>query len=125
MSVIPGDEKGLLIMSHSGAGDPDRAILPFVVATMAKVSRMEVKLFLLGEATRLLSKTSIDDVRGKVFPSLRKAYEDLSKEGIEVHVCSRYMQAYGLRREDLEGGVRISSLAKLAELAQENSTLTF
>ncbi len=125
MTAIPENEKGLLILSHAGASDADRAILPFVVATMAKVSRIDVKLFLLGDATRLLTKKQIDEVKGVVFPSLRKAYEDLKKEGIEVHVCSRYMKSYGLGRDDFEGSVKISSLAKLAELAQENSTLTF
>lgn len=118
-------EKGLLVLSHSGPEDPDRAILPLVVATMAKVSRIDVKLFLLGDATHLLTKKSVDDVKGKVFPSLRKAYEDLAKEGVEINVCSRYMKSYGLKRDDFVGSVRISSLARLAELAQENGTLTF
>jgi predicted peroxiredoxin len=118
-------EKGLLILSQTGPEDPDRAILPLVVASMAKVSRIEVKVFLLGDATRLLTKENIDEVKGDVFPSLRKAYEDLVKEGIEVHVCSRYMKSYGLKKEDLAINVKISSLAKLAELGAENGTLTF
>ena len=123
MSII--SDKGILILSHAGPKDPDKAILPIVVATMAKVSRIDVTLFLLGDATYLLTEKHIDEVKGEVFPSLREAYDTLVKEEIEVHICSRYMKSYGIKRGDFAGAVKISSLARLAELAQENSTLTF
>ncbi len=112
-------------MSQSGPKDPDKAILPLVVATMAKVSRIDTTLFLLGDATHLLTTKNIDEVKGEVFPSLRDAFDALVKEGIVIHICSRYMQSFGLKRGDFVEGVKISSLARLAELAQENSTLTF
>ncbi|MEE8168670.1 MAG: DsrE family protein [Candidatus Hydrothermarchaeales archaeon] len=117
--------ESLLIVSMAGPKDPDRAILPFVTATMAKVSRIDVRIFLLGEATLLITNDYVDKVQGKVFPSLRKALEDALKEDIEIYICSRYMKSYDLGRKDFAVRVTISSLAKLAELAQENSTLNF
>ncbi len=117
--------KGLLIFSQAGPGDPDKAILPIVTATMAKVSRIDTKLFLLGEATLLITKEYVDKVKGNAFPSLRKAVDDAVKEGVEIYICSRYMKTYKLQREDFAVEVTISSLARLAEMAQENGTLSF
>ncbi len=122
---MPEQRKGLLIVSKTGPADPDGAILPIVTATMAKVSRIDSKLFLIGEATLLMTKEYVDKVKGKAFPSLREALEKAAAEDVEINLCSRYMKSYGLSKGDLAFAAKIASLAKLAELAQENNVLSF
>ncbi len=122
---MPEKQKGLLIVSRTGPADPDGAILPIVTATMARVSKIDTKLFLLGEATLLMTKEYSNKVKGRAFPSLREALEKATAEGVEINLCSRYMKSYGLSKSDLAFNVKVASLAKLAELAQENSVLSF
>ena len=79
-------EKIIYILTHAGE-DPERASLPFVLASAAQVLEVEAVVALQGTAVYLAKKGYLEHVFAAGLPPLKDLVSNYLQEGGKLLVC--------------------------------------
>ena len=118
-------EKLVIIVTH-GPDEPELATLPFVMATGALVSDIQVFMAFQGEGVRLITKGGADGVQAEAFPPLTELIETIGEFGGLLAPCSPCLENRDLAESDLLEGVEVIGAARLVtEVTSATATLNY
>jgi predicted peroxiredoxin len=122
---MDGPEKLVIIVTH-GPDEPEMATLPFVMATGALVSDMQVFMAFQGDGVRLIVKGGADEVHAPAFPPLSELIGTIGEFGGLLAPCSPCLENRDLTEDDLIDGVEVIGAARLvSEIASATATLNY
>lgn len=117
------------ILAHCthGKDDPERAMLPFIVANVAASAGQEAVVLLTIEGVWLATKGYAEGIEKSGFPPLRDTLNSFLQSGGQVWACGTCVKPRGITEADLIEGAKIVTAAYVVEyLAQGGvSTLDF
>ena len=118
-------EKIVYIVTHA-AEDPERASLPFVLATAAQAMEVEAVVALQGTAVFLAKKGYIEHVFAAGLPALKSLVDTFISEGGKLRVCVPCIRERKIDEADLiEGASTIAAAALTQEILSANATLVY
>ncbi len=118
-------EKIVLMCTHD-AEDPERATIPFVLATAAQASDVDALIGLQAEAVRLACKGYADTIQAPGFPPLKVLLEAYLEAGGQIYVCGPCVNSRGLKAEDFVEGAKIVNAATFVkEFTEAKSVLVY
>ncbi len=86
-------------------------------ASTTAAVKMEINVFLLGDAVSLAKKGQ-NPPEG--YYNLEKMLMDLIKIGVKVRACGTCLRARGLSQKDLIGDVKVGTMMELAKWVKES-----
>jgi predicted peroxiredoxin len=118
-------EKIVYIVTHA-AEDPERATLPFVLATAAQAMEVEAVVALQGSAVFLAKKGYLNHVFAAGLPALKNLVDTFISEGGKIRVCVPCIRERKIDEADLiEGASPIAAAALTQEILSANATLVY
>jgi uncharacterized protein involved in oxidation of intracellular sulfur len=118
-------EKIVYIVTHA-AEDPERASLPFVLATAAQAMEVEAVVALQGTAVFLAKKGYLEHVFAAGLPALKSLVDTFISEGGKLRVCVPCIRERKIDEADLiEGASTIAAAALTQEILSANATLVY
>lgn len=116
----------LVIMLTSGPGDAEMCTIPFVMATAAQASDVEVLVGLQGKAAWLAQKGIIEHIQAAGFPPLKDLLEAYIEAGGEIYVCGPCAGSRNITQDDfIEGAKIVNAATFVAEVTGATSTLVY
>lgn len=118
-------EKIIYILTHAGE-DPERASLPFVLASAAQVMEVDAVVALQGTAVYLAKKGYLEHVFAAGLPSLKDLVGNFLGQGGKLLVCVPCIRERKIDESDLiEGAVPTAAAALTQEILSANATLVY
>ncbi len=118
-------EKIVYIVTHA-AEDPERATLPFMLATAAQAMDVEAVVALQGTGVFLAKKGYLDHVHGAGLPALKDLVNTFLSENGKLIVCIPCIRERKIEESDLIEGAKPGAAAALTqEILSANSTLVY
>ncbi len=118
-------EKIIYIVTHAGE-DPERASLPFVLASAAQVMEVEAVIALQGTAVYLAKKGYLEHVFAAGLPPLQDLISNYLSEGGKLLVCVPCIRERKIDESDLiEGSTPTAAAALTQEILSANATLVY
>jgi predicted peroxiredoxin len=118
-------EKIVYIVTHA-AEDPERASLPFVLATAAQAMEVEAVVALQGTAVFLAKKGYLEHVFAAGLPALKSLVDTFVSEGGKLRVCVPCIRERKIDEADLiEGASTIAAAALTQEILSASATLVY
>jgi uncharacterized protein involved in oxidation of intracellular sulfur len=118
-------EKIIYIVTHAGE-DPERASLPFVLASAAQVMEVEAVVALQGTAVYLAKKGYFEHVFAAGLPPLQELIANFMREGGKLLVCVPCIRERKIDESDLiEGATPTAAAALTQEILSANATLVY
>ena len=110
----------LVIMCTHGVESPERATIPFVMATAAQASDVEVFMGFQADGVTLATKGAAERVAAPGFPPLKDLLAAYLEAGGELHVCGPCLQARGIDpKKDLAQGASVVNAAGFVKQCTE------
>ena len=116
------------IMTHCthGREDPERATLPFIVASVAASADQPAIVLLTIEGVWLATRGYAEDVQKEGFPPLREIMDSFLANGGEIWACGACTRPRRITEDDLIPGARIVTAAMVVEaMVNGAATLCF
>ena len=114
----------ILVHLTTGAENPTKAALAFLVARTATEQGHMVSLFLAGDAVHLLRDAMLDAVAGLGTGKLREHYDIIVKGGGRFYLSGMSSGSRGVSAADLQGKpAELAPPAVLLKLALENDRM--
>jgi predicted peroxiredoxin len=118
-------EKIVYILTH-GAEDPERASLPFVLASAAQTMEVEAVVALQGTAVFLATKGCLEHVFAAGLPSLKDLVSNFTSEGGRLLVGVPCIRERKIDEAELiKGAVPTAAAALTQEILSANATLVY
>jgi uncharacterized protein len=108
--------KKFLIHCTAGREDPERAILPFIMADVAVSSDQEAIVFLTLEGVRVATKGYAADVKKEGFKPLEQVMSSFLANGGQIWACGACTNPRGIKQDDMIEGAKIVTAANLVEV---------
>ncbi len=105
----------LLITCTHGGDEPERATVPYIVASTAAASGQDAVVVCTAEGVWTGVAGRQETIAEEGMPRLSDLYGQLVDAGGEVWLCSACTTLRGITEEDLAGGARIVGAAQLVE----------
>jgi predicted peroxiredoxin len=122
---MAGNEK-LVIISTIGSENPEKATLPFVLATAAQATDVDVEVILQSTAVVLAKKGEAENVKAHDFMPLIELMNNYISQGGKLNVCSPCLKSRNIAKEDLiEGSVVIAAGTVVSEVLSAKSVVTY
>jgi predicted peroxiredoxin len=116
----------LVILVTCGPEDAERATLPFVMATSAQASDVEVLMGFQGSGAWLALKSLVGHIQADGFPPLKDLMDAFIEEGGKLYVCGPCVKSRDIKEEDFVDGATIVNAATfVAEVTEATSTLVY
>lgn len=93
----------LLVHVTTGADNPTKAALAFLVAKTAAEEGHQVTIFLAGDGAELITDKSLNSVVGRGTGKLRESYEALVGQGTRIFISGGSAKARGIDDTDIAG----------------------
>ena len=120
------ENEKLVIISTVGAENPEKATLPFVVATAAQASDVEVVVILQASAVVLAKKGEAEKIQAPEFMALKALIDNYVSTGGKLNLCSPCLKSRTIAKEDLiEGSVIIAAGTVVSEVMSASSVVTY
>jgi predicted peroxiredoxin len=108
--------KKMFILCTHGPEDPERAIIPFVMATAAQASDVEVVMGFQAEGVKLADKGNLDKISAPNFPPFADLVEAYLEGDGEMLVCGPCIKTYEINPEtDFHAGAVVVGAATFVE----------
>ncbi len=117
------DGKKIVFMCTHGPEDPERATIPFALATAAQASGMEAVIGFQANGGLLLKKGIADHVFAPGFPPLKQLIDLYVQGGGRLLLCAPCVKARQIGAEDLLPGVEVVSGATFVKEFGEASSI--
>jgi predicted peroxiredoxin len=115
----------ILVNCTHGKEDPERAILPFVVANVAATADQEAVVLLTIDGVWNATRGYAEQVQQEGFQPLHEVMRSFIENGGEVWACGACTNPRGIVAGDMIEGAKIVTAANVVEyMASGASTLT-
>jgi uncharacterized protein len=111
----------LVIHCTHGKEDPERAILPFIVANVAASADQEAIVFLTVEGVWLATKGYGEQVNKEGFTPLKDIMQSFISNGGKIWACGACTKPRGITDEHLIEGAQIVTATNLVEVLVKGS----
>ncbi len=116
----------LVIMCTHGPEDPERATIPFVLATAAQASDVEVVLGFQATGVLVVTKGQIEHLSAPGFPPLKDLLEAYIEAGGRMYACGPCLNARQFKADDLiEGATIINAVAFVKQFTEATNVLVY
>ncbi len=116
----------LVIISTIGDENPEKASLPFVLATAAQASDVEVVVILQASSVVLAKKGEAEKIHAQDFMPLKELIDAYISLGGKLNLCSPCLKARNITKEDLiEGSMIIAAGTVVSEVLSATSVVTY
>ncbi len=117
----------LVIMVTHGPEEPERATIPFVLATAAQASDVEALLGFQAEGVLLAKKGVADEVSAPGFPPLKDLLAAYLEAGGKMFVCGPCIKSRGINPEtDFVDGAKVVNAATFVkEFTEATNVLVY
>jgi len=105
----------MLFPATWGTDDPERATVPFILATVARASGQAATVVCTAEAVWLGTTGGADGIAVEGLPVLADLVSELLGAGGEIWLCSACVNKRGIGEGDLLAGVTIVGAARIVE----------
>src|SRR5674476_1588395 len=99
--------KKLVIMVTNGPENPELATIPFVMATAAQASDVDVLMGFQGNGVMLMAKGMVDHVAASGFPPLKDLLNIYIEAGGKLYVCGPCVGSRKIAQQDMIEGATI------------------
>ncbi len=119
-------EKLVLICTH-GMEDPERATIPFVVATAAQASGVEVVMGFQVNGVMLVKKGCVEHVFAAGFPPLKELMDLYLEAGGKMLVCGPCVNSRKLQPENdfIVGATVVNAVTFVKEFTEATNVLVY
>ena len=119
------NEKNVIICT-SGDDNPEKATLPFVIATAAQATDVEVVMILQSNAVVLSKKGEAEKINAKGLIPVKDLITTYVDFGGKLLLCSPCLKERGIVKDDLiEGTEIIAAGTVVSEVLSAKSVLTY
>ncbi len=119
-------EKMIILATH-GPEDPERATIPFVMATAAMASDIEVIIGFQTTGVLLATKGVAEHIIAPGFPPLKDLFDAFIEAGGKLYVCGPCVQSRGLdpKTDFVPGATVVSAATFVKEISESVGTLVY
>lgn len=123
---MSSEAKKLFIMVTSGPENPEMCTIPFVMATTAQASDVDVVMGFQGNGSMLMIKRMADHVSAQGFPGLSELIDMYTEAGGKMYVCGTCVGSRQIKDEELIEGATIAGAATfVSESLSATQSLTY
>jgi len=123
---MSGDSKKLFIMATNGPENPELATIPFVMATAAQASDVEVVMGFQGNGSMLAVKCMSDHVFANGFPKLSELIDTYVEAGGKMYVCGPCVGSRQINEDELiKGAIIVGAAAFVSESLSATQALIY
>lgn len=116
----------LVIISTVGNENPEKATLPFVLATACQSLDSEVVMFLQSSAVVLAKKGEADSIRAEGLAPLKDLLDTFMEMEGTMYLCSPCIKERGISMDDVIDGAEVAAAGTLAsEVLGAKSVITY
>jgi len=116
----------LVIMVTHGPEDAERATIPFVLATAAQASNVDVVLGFQVNGVMLVKKGCAEHVFASGFPPLKELVDLYMEAGGKIFVCGPCVNSRKLTPEDFIDGAKVVNAATFVkELTEATNVMVY
>ena len=116
----------LVIICTVGAENPEKATLPFVLATAAQANNVNAVIILQSSAIALAKKGVAETIIAKDILPLKDLMDSYINEWGVLNVCTSCLESSDLTNEELVGGSQIIDTSNVvAEILSAKSVVTY
>jgi predicted peroxiredoxin len=116
----------LVIISTMGNEHPEKATIPFVMATAAQATDVEVVVIMQSNAVVLAKKGEAEKVVATGFMPVKQLIETYIDMGGKLLLCSPCLKERNITKEDLINGSEIIAAGTvISEVMSAKSVLTY
>ena len=116
----------IVIITTIGSEHPEKASLPFVLATAAQATDVEAVIILQSAAVELAKKGEAVKINAKDFMPLKELMDNYISHGGKLNLCSPCLKSRGIAKEDLiEGSIIIAAGTVVSEVLSATSVVTY
>ncbi len=116
----------IVIIDTIGQENPEKATLPFVLATAAQASDVEVVIFLQSSAVVLAKKGEAEKIQAPGFLPLHELINSYIEMGGTLKLCSPCLKERSIAKEDLIEGCEIIAAGTIVtESLSAKSVITY
>jgi predicted peroxiredoxin len=120
------ENEKLVIISTIGDENPEKATLPFVLATAAQASDAEVIVILQANAVILAKQGEAEKVNAKGFMPLKELINAYISFGGKLLLCSPCLKERNITKEELiDGSLIIAAGTVVSEVLSAKSVVTY
>ncbi len=120
------ENEKIVIISTQGMSNPEKATLPFVLATAAQATDVEVVMILQSEAVVLAKKGEAEKLNAKGFMPMKELMANYLGMGGKLLLCSPCLKERNISKEELiEGSEIIAAGTVVAEVTSCKSVITY
>jgi predicted peroxiredoxin len=113
----------MIIVCSAGREDPERAILPFIVANTAAAVGKQTAVLCTIEAVWIGTEGGTDGIQYEGLPDLARLYKDFVELGGEVWLCGACTKPRGIGEDRVIEGSRIVGAGMIIEEVAEGAKL--
>jgi predicted peroxiredoxin len=116
----------IVIICTAGPEDPEKATLPFVVATAAQSMDVEVSMIFQANAVMLCKKGEAENVKAKGLMPLKDLLDSYTEEKGKLLLCSPCVKERGIQPEEfVTGSEVIAAGTVVSEALSAKSVLNY
>ena len=120
------EKEKLVIISTVGTENPEKATLPFVLATACQSLEADVVMFLQSSAVVLAKKGEAENVKADGLAPLKDLLDTFMEMGGTIYLCSPCIKERGISTEDVINGADVAAAGTLAsEVMGAKSVATY
>jgi predicted peroxiredoxin len=120
------EKEKLVIISTIGAENPEKATLPFVLATAAQASDVEVVVILQSNSVVLAKIGEAEKANAKGFMPVKELIDAYISSGGTLLLCSPCLKERNITREELISGTSIIAAGTVVtEVMSTRSVVTY
>ncbi len=119
-------EKMMIFATH-GPEDTERATIPFVMATAAQASDVEVIIGFQSTGVLLATQGVIEHILAPGFPPLKDLYDAFVEAGGKMYVCGPCIKSRNINPETdlVKGATVVSAATFVKEISESVGTLVY
>jgi predicted peroxiredoxin len=119
-------QKKLVLMVTNGTENAELATIPFVMATTAQASDVDVLMGFQGNGVMLALKGMSDHVAAAGFPPLKDLMKIYIEGGGKLYVCGPCVGSRRIAKEDMvEGATVVGAATFIAECMSATNVLVY
>ena len=119
-------KKKLVLMVTNGPENPELATIPFVMATAAQASDVDVLMGFQGNGVMLTLKGMSDHVAASGFPPLKDLINLYIEGGGKLYVCGPCVGSRKIAKEDmLDGATVVGAATFVSECVSATNVLVY
>ncbi len=117
----------LVIMVTHGPEAPERATIPFVMATAAQASDVDVLMGFQADGVLLVKKGIADDICAPAFPPLKDLLAAYIEAGGKLFACGPCIKSRNINPETdfVEGAKVVNAATFVKEVTEATNVLTY